>query len=431
MLVAPSANLVGPKRAGRRAERDHEGVRTQSADVLWQRLQALPAARPLLTALEGIDGVYVVGGAVRDLLLGSVPLDLDLVVDGDLKPVVSRLGVPARVHDRFGTCNVTLGSFSYDIARARRERYARPGALPDVAPASLTEDLGRRDFTVNALALGLGGKRRGELVAVASALEDLEHGRLRVLHDASFVDDPTRLLRLARYSNRLGFTVEEHTLALAGAAVAEGALGTVSGARIGAELRLLVQERDPVGAFARLRELELDAALAPGFGLHEPGVAQRALALAPADADRGPVVLAGASMRVPAGALAGLLDRLAFTAGERDTIIAAATGAERLARMLAAASGPSQIAAAVGGAGPEQVALAGALGPTDVARRWLAELRHVKLEIGGDDLLAAGVAPGPALGAGLRGALAAKLDGRVDGREQELAEAVSVATAGG
>jgi tRNA nucleotidyltransferase (CCA-adding enzyme) len=407
------------------------GVQTQSAPALLQQLQALPAARPLLAALDDIDGVYVVGGAVRDVLLGAVPLDLDLVVDGDLELVIRRLAAPARIHDRFGTCTVTLDGFSYDIARARSETYPRPGALPVVVPAGLADDLGRRDFTVNAIAVGLGGSCRAELVAVQSALEDLQRRSLRVLHDASFVDDPTRLWRLARYSSRLGFTAEQHTLALALAAVSDGALQTVSGARLGAELRLLARERDPVGAFVGLRELGLDAALAAGFGLQDPALALRALALAPADADGGALVLAVASMRVAPGELGRLLDRLAFTAGERDTIVAAAGGAAALARALAAASQPSEIAAAVGDAGPEQVALAGALGPAGIARRWLAQLRHVTLEIGGDDLLAAGIAAGPAVGAGLRGALAAKLDGRVDGREQELTEAVSVATVSG
>jgi tRNA nucleotidyltransferase (CCA-adding enzyme) len=420
--------LVPCRGAGRRAERDHAGVQTQPADALLQRFAALPAARPLLAATDEVDGVYVVGGAVRDLLLGAVPLDLDLVVDGDLERFVTLLGASARVYDRFGTCTVTLDGLRYDFARARQESYSHPGALPTVVPASLAEDLGRRDFTVNALALGLSGTHRGRLAAVASALEDLRRRSLRVLNDASFIDDPTRLMRLARYAGRLGFKVDEHTLGLAAAAVGDGALKTVSGARLGAELRLLAREHDPVGALVSLRELGLDTAVAAGFGLEDPGLAQRALALAPTDADGAALVLAAASTRVPTGELASRLDRLAFEAGERDTIVATARGGEPLARMLAAASRPSEIAAAVGRAGPEQVALAGALGPAEAARRWLAQLRHVKLQIDGGDLLTAGVAAGPAVGAGLRGALAAKLDGRVDGREQELAEAVSVAT---
>ena len=168
--------------------------------------------------------MYLVGGAVRDLLLGGRPLDLDLVVEGDAAAFAASLGGELKVHDRFGTSTVTLDGFSYDIARARRETYAHPGALPDVAPAPLAEDLERRDFTVNTLALALAGDRAGELHSVPPALEDLDARRLRVLHDQSFIDDPTRLFRLVRYATRLGFEIEPHTRALAERAIAGGAL---------------------------------------------------------------------------------------------------------------------------------------------------------------------------------------------------------------
>jgi tRNA nucleotidyltransferase (CCA-adding enzyme) len=400
---------------------------------LLTRFAALPAAGPLLRRLANVEGVFVVGGAVRDLLLGGMPLDLDLVVEGELAPVVALLGAPARIHDRFGTCTVEVDGFSYDLARARSERYERPGALPLVTQATIAEDLGRRDFTVNAIALGLGGRRRAELIATAGALSDL-HGRwLRVLHDSSFVDDPTRLLRLARYSARLSFEPDRHTRALADAAVRGGALGTVSGSRVGAELRLLVAERDPVVALQRLRHLGLDRAIAPGFGLQDPGPARRGLALLPADRDRGALVLASASMGIAPERLAALLDSLAFPAARRDTIVAAANRAPEMARALAAASRPSEIARVAAGAPEELIALAGALtthagDPSPAARLWLTELSAVRLEIGGSDLIAAGVTRGPSIGAGLRAALAARLDGRVQGREQELAEALRAAS---
>ena len=185
-----------------------------AANGLLRRFSALPAARPLLERLGGAEGVYLVGGAVRDLLLGVDPLDLDLVVDGELEPVAALLGTPERIHDRFETRTVTIGAFTYDLARARRECYAHPGALPTVGPAGIEEDLERRDFTVNAMALGLAGPRRGHVLDVPHAREDLQAGRLRVLHEGSFIDDPTRLLRLARYAGRLGFAVEDGTRAL-------------------------------------------------------------------------------------------------------------------------------------------------------------------------------------------------------------------------
>ncbi len=405
---------------------------TDRSDSLLAAFAELPAAAPLLGWLQQADDVHLVGGAVRDLMLGGAPDDLDFVIEGELDQAIATLAAPARSHDRFGTCTVELDGFRYDFARARRERYPTPGALPEVWPADLAADLRRRDFTVNAFALGVAGRARGALLAVDEATADLDGRRLRVLHDASFSDDPTRLFRLARYVARLTFGVEPHTLDLAEAAIAAGALGTITGARSGAELRLLAAEPDPVAAFTRLGELGIDQALAPGFGLSDPSLAHRALSLLAEDGDRGELVLAVAGLRMDPGALAALLGELAFTAGERDAILAAAGGATALARALASAERPSEIVAAVGErAHPELVALAGALGPAQAAGEWRQSLRWVRLEIDGSDLLEAGVPGGPRIGAGLRAALAAKLDGRAQGRDEELAVALGAATSSG
>ena len=388
---------------------------------LLDRLQALPAAGPLLERLPDVPGVYVVGGAVRDLLLGGQPVDLDLAVEGNAASVAERLGGSVAVHDRFGTSTAKLGGFTYDIARARTETYSSPGALPDVEPGTLEEDLRRRDFTVNAIAIALDGA----VTALPGALDDLQNRRLRVIHDQSFIDDPTRLLRLARYAGRLGFEIEPHTFELLRSAIRSGALATVSGQRIGAELRLLSREPDAVLAFETLHELELDEAIEPGFGLTDPNLARRALAELPADGRGDLVVLTLAARGVESPE--ELLDRLGFDAGDRDAIAAAARNADRLAERLQAASLPSEIAAAVGNAGLEQVALAGALGPKDAATQWLEDLRHVRLEIDGRDLLEAGVPEGPAIGRGLRVALDAKLDGQVRDRDGELHAALRAA----
>jgi tRNA nucleotidyltransferase (CCA-adding enzyme) len=398
---------------------------------LLARVQALPAARPLISRLPEAPAAYLVGGAVRDLLLGGTPFDLDLVVDGDTAPLTAALGGEVREHDRFGTATVVLDGFSYDIARARRETYARPGALPVVEPAPLDDDLRRRDFTVNAIAIPLSGERAGELTAAPDALEDLAAHRLRVLHDGSFIDDPTRLFRLVRYASRLGFEIEPHTRALAEGAIAAGALDTVSGPRIGAELRLLAGEPDPVRALSALADLGLDVAVHSAFGLagENETLARRALTLLPDDGRPDRLALSVAARGVPATDLSALLDALAFEAEDRDAILLAATRGVDLARALSVARAPSAIAASAAGAPTEVVALAGALGAEEPARAWLDVLRHVRLSIDGRDLLAAGVAEGPAIGHGLRAALAAKLDGRADGREQELA--VALAAAGG
>lgn len=396
------------------------------ANTLLARFSDLAAARPLLSRVGDAEGVYLVGGAVRDLLLGSEPLDLDLVVDGELESVAALLGTPDRVHDRFETRTVSVDGFSYDLARSRRETYAHPGALPTVQPAGIAEDLSRRDFTANALALGLSGSTRGRLLEAPHGREDVEARRLRVLHDQSFIDDPTRLLRLARYSGRLGFAIEPYTSGLAEVAAASGALETVSGPRVGSELRLLAEQGDPLPGFRILHELGIDEAIETSFGIPEErmDLAGRARALLPGDGAAPDLVLAVASLGVRPTRLSAMLDRLAFTAARRDRIVAAATGAPGLLGRLRSAGRPSEVAAAVGSAPPEAVAVAGALGAEAPARRWLDELRQVRLEIDGDDLLAAGVEAGPAVGVGLAVARAAKLDGHADGREAQLAAAL-------
>jgi tRNA nucleotidyltransferase (CCA-adding enzyme) len=395
-------------RAAVRFERE-----TVAMDDLRKRLATLPCGRRLLEAAAGVDGVHLVGGAVRDLLLGREPRELDVVVEGDVGALAARLGATGEqvAHERFGTVTVRAGNCRWDLATAREERYARPGALPDVHPAGIEHDLLRRDVTVNALALDLAS---GVVRTVEHALDDLDAGRLRVLHDASFVDDPTRLWRIARYAARLGFAVEPHTAALAAKAVGGGALHTVSGTRIGNELRLALGEPDPVGALESAVTLGLAPWLAPDRALTE-----RALGLLPAGEGRPDLLVLAAALVAPVDE--GRLQRLAFTAAER-AIVAASVRAPALD---AAPRAPSQLASALRGLPVEAVALAGARGVAAPARRWLDDLRHVGLQITGDDLLAAGLDEGPALGRRLQAVLDLRLDGRLaGGREAELAAAL-------
>lgn len=421
-------------------------VLTVDPAELLRRMIALPAAAPLRAVLAVHAGeerdVYLVGGAVRDLARGDAPAELDLLVLQDPAPLAVALAGDGprtvRSHPRFGTATVTRDGFAYDVARARAETYDRPGALPSIAPADVATDLRRRDFTVNAIALALSGPRRGLLLAAEGAVSDLESETLRILHPESFRDDPTRLLRLARYAGRLGFAIEPVTRERARDAITGRALETVSAERIGTELRLLAAESDPVAAFGSVSALGLDAALAPGFGLGDPGLARRALEALPADARPAVVVLAAATLGMDAEDRDAMLSRWAFPASERDAIAAAVRDAPALAGALAAAHAPSEIAAAARGADTEAIALAAGLAggrarpqaaAVTAARAWLDGLRDVELEITGADLLAAGVPPGRAVGAGLRAALAARLDGRARGREAELAEALRAALA--
>jgi len=406
--------------------------------VVLERLHEQPGGAELATLAERHRDVALIGGAVRDLLLGRPPKELDVVVSGDAARFAGELlgmlelreeGTPIlTLHDRFGTAAVVWPAGRIDVARRRGESYPVPGALPEVRPGSEEEDLARRDFTVNALSVLLSGERPGELVAVEHALADLEVGVLRVLHDQSFIDDPTRLLRLGRYRARLGFEIEPHTRELAEQALSARALDTVSGARIGAELRLALEEPDPLAAVRSLGELRVLSALGLADALDGPLVA-RALELLPEDGSLPQLLLAllvlasiHAHDERGQGFMRSVLDHLEFAAGERDRALRAAFGAAELAERMLGAGSRSELHTALFGREPEAVALAGAfaVGPdgdtaADQARLWFDELRHVRLAITGDDLLDAGVAPGPEIGMRLEAALARKLDGALVG----------------
>jgi len=375
-------------------------------EALLERLAQLPRGRAVLDAAQAMPGVHLVGGAVRDLALGLVPHEIDLVVEGDPDPLLAALGGADVEHERFGTATVE----GVDVVRARAEDYRQPGALPDVRPGDIDADLRRRDFTVNAIAVALAD---ATVHAVEHAAEDLDGRRLRVLHDGSFRDDPTRLWRLARYAARLGFAIEERTRKLAAQAVAAGAPGTASGVRIGNELRLALREPDPVAALHQATALGL---LPAGF---EPAWPDEALAMLPPEGRADLVILAASCAGMDARALIAWLDHLGFVATERDLV--AASSRFVVGSPLRAARTPSEIARAARGAPIEAVALAGG----DNARRWIDDLRHVGLHITGDDLLAAGVPQGPEIGARLRRALERVLDGEIaPSRDAELAAAL-------
>jgi tRNA nucleotidyltransferase (CCA-adding enzyme) len=389
--------------------------------------------RELLPALEGLPPTYLVGGAVRDRLRGARPADLDLVVEGDAREaaatVAERLGGEVVDWERFGTAEVRAPSLplSVNFATARRETYPEPGALPEVEPASIEEDLARRDFTVNAIALTLPGET---LLDPHGGRADLEAGIIRVLHDGSFVDDPTRLLRALRYEARLGAKLDEHTEKLAREAIEARALDTVSGKRIRDELLDLLCEAEAPRALERMRELKLDCALHPAWRVLPERAASAMLACGETGADRALAVLA-TLMVSDAEALHPLLDRLALTRHERDTVARAAEIGGRLAHRLSPGMPASRIHDLLHCEPLESLAVALAWGaPGEPILRYLSDLRGARLEVSGDDLIAAGVPQSPALGIALRETLRRKLDGEVSGRDAELALALELARGG-
>jgi tRNA nucleotidyltransferase (CCA-adding enzyme) len=399
---------------------------------LRERVRRLPGMERLLPALEGLPPAFLVGGGVRDLLRGAGPVDVDIAVEGDARSaaraVADRLGSGAREYERFGTATVETQEGTYNFAGTRRETYDAPGELPRVAPASLEEDLRRRDFSINAMALGLTGDDLGHLYDPCGGVADLEQGLVRVLHERSFLDDPTRLLRAIRYAARLGFELDPETERLAREAVAADALSTVSGARIRDELMDLLRETDTPSGIERMRDLEIHSALHPELDPDPELVASAALGAAAIGADRGVAALAALVESAPEELDLWLAD-LHLLAEERDAASRAARVAPRIAMALREREhAPSELRELLGREPLEALALALALrAPSEPILRWTTDLRGVTLEIGGADLLAAGVPEGPAIGRALEETLRRKLDGFVAGRDEELETALQLA----
>ncbi|MGI9081788.1 MAG: hypothetical protein ACR2FZ_05835, partial [Thermoleophilaceae bacterium] len=321
---------------------------------LRARLAALPGMETLLPAIAGLGApCYLVGGAVRDVLRGELgSVDLDVAIEGDApaaaRALAARLGGSAVAHDRFATATVRAGALVVDLAATRREVYAGPGALPVVEPAALPEDLGRRDFTVNAMAIGLSGEDLGRLHDPRGGRADLDAGLIRILHPASFLDDPTRLLRALRYESRLAFSLEPETDRLAREAAAAGALSTVSGVRVRVELMDLLSAPEARQSVARLAELGLDHALHPAVdadpelvaaakrGALETGASPALTALAALCAGR-PEVRASARDELEVW-----VEALGLPGPARDAVLRAAARANALAKALRASWRPSE-----------------------------------------------------------------------------------------
>jgi tRNA nucleotidyltransferase (CCA-adding enzyme) len=373
--------------------------------------------------------VYLVGGAVRDLLLGQAAVDLDLAVEGDgpgaARELAARLGGDVIPHDRFGTATVRTGGLVFDVAATRTETYPEPGALPVVAPAGLAADLGRRDFAINAMAAALQDDRLGRLHDPHDGRGDLAARVVRILHDRSFVDDPTRLLRAIRYEVRLDFRMDEPTEELAREAVRRNALATVSGPRIRDELLDLLAEHAAPRGVARLAELGILESLGGGLRDDPELVASAKLGAGETGADPALSALAALLGDEPDTAW---VESLGLRADERDAVLRAARKAPQLARMVRSDLPDSAIHALLHCEHPETLALTLAHGaPGGPVLRYLADLQGVRLEITGRDLVEAGVPESPALGRALEETLRRKLDGELTGRDEELRFALEVA----
>lgn len=380
-------------------------------------------AHPALAGARGAipEDVLAVGGVVRDALLDRpAGPDVDLVVDGDPGPVAeslaARLDGRLTAHPEFRTAEIRRADgHVVDLVGARAERYPEPGALPEVRAGTLAEDLARRDFSINAMALRLAGSEAGTIVDSHDGGADLAAGVIRVLHAVSFTDDPSRVVRATRYGARLGFVLEPDTERLARAAA--GAVDPEN-ARVQAELVRLLDEPEVAEGLARLSDLGVGWLVPRGALVPAVGAALEASRqLRVPSEDRAAAILASAADATPeAFGLPGPLDRAL-----RD----ARAGAQA-ADALGVGPRLSQVDRLLDGMGA--AGAVGALGAgCSLVAEWWPKRGGATLEITGDDLIDAGVAPGPALGRGLMAARAASLDGEAADRGSQLELAVRVA----
>jgi len=402
-------------------------------DDLFEAVQAVATS---------FEGAYLVGGAVRDLLLHERTFDIDLAVEGDgiafARQLAQRLGGHARAHPKFRTAVVVAGeegggeALRVDVATTRTEIYDGPGALPAVEPAPLQSDLARRDFTINAMAVSLRGDDYGALFDPFGGRDDLVARRVSVLHNLSFIEDPTRIFRALRYETRYGFRMEPRTLGLAATCADMGLVGDLSSARLRDELVLLLRERTVEHALRRLQELGLEGAVHPRV---TTGPATRDLIrvtdtlwLRHGLAGEVPLWRLRLSLLVrdlEPVEIREWAERMRFRRTDAAVLARTFVVGARIRDRLQGPADEAEVFDLAEGEPLEAVLVAMALDRGGSAARrlssYLERSRHVSLAIHGGDLRALGYPESPEIGRALRSVLKLRLSGVLNGgREEEL-----------
>ncbi len=390
---------------------------------------------------QGVS-LYVVGGFVRDLLLRVENYDLDLVIEGEAFPfarlVAGAIGAKLRGPSRFGTAILLLPDGNHiDIATARREYYAYPAALPEVEVSSIKQDLYRRDFTINALAIKLNGPTKFHLIDFFGGRRDIKERIIRVLHNLSFVEDPTRVFRAIRFEQRFNFTIGKHTLTLMKNAIEKGLCARLSGKRLWQEVKLILQEKEPIRPLRRMAEFSLLSVLHPAlqwseqkeilFKKVEQTLAWYELSFLQEKVETWEVYFLALVYDLDDEQLDALLERLAPTESFARTLILERRQINTVCGQLAGQDNllPSAIDALLCPVPLESTLYLMAKLDKDTAKRYitlyLTQLRQIQVTIGGKELMQLGFKPGPLFGKILAHLRAAKLDGQVRTTEEEIA----------
>ena len=371
--------------------------------------------------------LYLVGGAVRDMLLGKQSLDIDMTVEGDAVEFAKKLARSAdsiEIHPQFGTAKLVISNdFTIDITTARKETYSRPGALPNVSPGSLNDDLFRRDFTINAMAVSLNGDEYGALTDIYGGVNDLKIKLIRVLHDKSFVDDATRIWRAIRYSERLGFEIERRTLNLLKRDI--DCLDTITGDRIRYELECVFGEEFPEKTLARASELSVLQKINSHLNF-DGGIAakfEQARQFYPDSRPPFSLYLALLTRKLDEQAIEAFIAYLKIDKKTVRVLLDASALRQKAAGLVEKTLSPSGIFHLLSGHDPLAItALYIESEDTTVKQRielFESKLRNVKPLLTGNDLKRLGIPSGPEIKKVLEKLIDAKLNGETANRDDE------------
>lgn len=389
--------------------------------------QIFNLCRELSETIAQVESVYVVGGVVRDLILGREPVDTDISVVGDAGAfsgaLAGRLGAARPTESEFLTFKITLGNTSegatsIDVTTARAETYAEPAALPDVVHSSIEDDLGRRDFTVNSMGISLSGSDWGNLIDPMNGLGDIMRKRIRVLHDESFTDDPTRLFRAVRYAVRLDFSIDSTTKSLIDDSL--GKVDRLSGARLRNEFELMLGEPKRVEILREAEDLGLLAAISPGLR-----IGSRSLEVMESDAStRFEDLLALSTFGLTQDEAEQVAKRFDGPEMWTKTIRGNPELADLVAVLDRSDIRRSEVAEILDSVPLQSIRAYIAAGPPlprrDRMIEYIDKIRFERPEITGDDLIAAGIEEGPVIGQLIGIVRRARLDGQVKTKQEEL-----------
>jgi len=387
--------------------------------------------RDIANELDEVDGVYVVGGVVRDLILDREPGDIDLSVVGDAKvfaaTLANRMGASNPVESQFLTYKIVLrdldGLSEIDVVNARSETYAGPAALPDITPGSIDDDLKRRDFTINSMAISLNDSDWGTLFDPTNGFADTMRKRIKVHHDESYVIDPTRIFRTVRYAVRLGYSIDSRTIELISHTLDN--IGRLSGARIRHEFELMLTELNRVDILKKSEELGLLAAISPSLR-----VGAKALQVLEAQAEDGSIssemtdLLAIATFGLNEDEAKQVVLRFDGPGDWGESILGNAALSKLVAVLDEPNIKPSEVSEIL-----QPIPLASinayiAAGPPlprrDRMTDYITRIRFIQPKLSGTDLLSEGIPEGPVIGKLMDVVRRAKLDGTVNTKQEEL-----------